>query len=145
VSIFNYILYHPGCTPSEISQMKHMKNGTVKYHLQILEGEGKIILSKMGKYTRLFNRSHAYSDMAKTVLSHTRNETSNGILCAILAKPGVTNQELSEKFSLDKSSIHWHIERFIGDHIVGVKRDGRYKKYFLESGVTYLLNKAPKN
>jgi predicted transcriptional regulator len=125
--------------------MKHMKSGTVKYHLQMLDGEGKIILRKMGKYSRLFNRSHAYSDLAKTVLSHTRNETSKGILCAILAEPGVTNRELSEKFNLDKSSIHWHIERFIGDNMVGFKRDGRYKKYFLESGVVYLLNNGPKN
>jgi len=145
LNIFNYVLFHPGCTPSEISLNQGMKNGTVKYHVQMLEGEGRIILKRMGKYTRLFNSSRAYSELAKAVLSHTRNETSKGIMCAILAEPGVTNRELSEKFSLDKSSIHWHIERLLDDHLVQYNRDGRSKKYFLESAVVKILNNTPKS
>ena len=140
LSIFNYVISNPGCTPSEISSQKNMKNGTVKYHVQMLEAQGKIILKRMGKYTRLFNTSKANSEQEKTVLAYIKNETSRNILCAIIEEPGMTNQRLSERFGLDKSSIHWHMERFLNDKLVTYEQDGRFKKYYAEPCVGRLLS-----
>jgi predicted transcriptional regulator len=144
LSVLGYVLLHPGCSLSEISLKLDMKIGTVKYHVQMLESEGRIILRRVSKFTLLFTCSQAYSEQAKALLSYMRNETSKSILYAIMEKPGITNWELSEKFLLDKSSIHWHIERFILDRLVESKRDGRYKKYFVEPEVAKLLNNSPK-
>ncbi|HTY91348.1 MAG TPA: winged helix-turn-helix transcriptional regulator [Methanocella sp.] len=140
LSIFNYVKSNPGCTPSEISSRQNMKNGTVKYHVQMLESQGKIILKRMGKYTRLFNTSKANTEQEKMVLAYIKNETSRNLLCAILEEPGLTNQRLAERFGLDKSSIHWHMERFLNDRLVTVEQDGRFKKYYIEPGVGKLLN-----
>jgi predicted transcriptional regulator len=140
LSIFNYVISNPGCTQSEISSRQNMKNGTVKYHVQMLEAQGKIILKRMGKYTRLFNTSRANSEQEKVVLSYIKNETSKNILCAILEEPGVTNQRLSERFRLDKSSVHWHMERFLNDKLVTYEQDGRFKKYYAEPCVGKFLN-----
>ena len=139
LNIFNYVLSNPGCTQSEISSKQNMKNGTVKYHVQMLEAEGKVILKRMGKYTRIFNSSRANSELEKVVLSYSKNDTSKNLLYAIMDEPGVTNQKLSERFRLDKSSIHWHMERFLNDNLVRFEQDGRYKKYFLEPGVGKFL------
>jgi predicted transcriptional regulator len=140
LNIFNYVLSNPGCTQSEISSKQNMKNGTVKYHVQMLEAEGKVILKRMGKFTRIFNSSRANSELEKVVLSYSKNDTSKSLLCAIMEEPGVTNQKLSERFRLDKSSIHWHMERFLNDNLVRFEQDGRYKKYFLEPDVgKYLI------
>jgi predicted transcriptional regulator len=144
LSVFGYVLLHPGCSLSEISLKLDMKVGTVKYHVQMLESEGRIILRRISKYTLLFTCSRAYSEQAKALLSYTRNETGKSILYAILVEPGVTNRDLSERFGLDKSTIHWHIERFQDENLVQSKRDGRYKRYFLEPGVINLLNDIPK-
>ena len=138
--IFDYVQGHPGCTPAEITFKQNMKNGTVKYHIQMLESQGKIILKRMGKYTRIFNSSRANTELEKMVFSYTKNETSKNLLCAIMEEPGVTNQRLSERFSLDKSSVHWHMERFLHDNLVKYEQDGRYKKYFLEPNVMKLLD-----
>lgn len=140
LNIFNYVIRNPGCTQSEISTRQNMKNGTVKYHVQMLEAQGKIILKRMGKYTRLFNTSKANTEQEKVVLGHIKNETSKNILCAILEEPGVTNQRLSERFRLDKSSVHWHMERFLNDKIVTYEQDGRFKKYYAEPYVGKFLN-----
>jgi predicted transcriptional regulator len=140
LNIFNYVQSNPGCTPSEISNRQNMKNGTVKYHVQMLEAQGKVILKRMGKYTRIFNSSRANSEVEKVVISHIKNETSKNLLHAIMDDPGVTNQKLSERFSLDKSSVHWHMERFLNDNLVTFEQDGRYKKYFLEPGVSKFLS-----
>ncbi len=109
--IFNYVQMNPGCTPAEITSRQQMKNGTVKYHVQMLEAEGMIVLRRMGKFTRLF-KSASGSDMDKAAISYLRNETSRNLLQAIMEHPGITNSNLAEQFQLDKSSIHWHIERF---------------------------------
>jgi predicted transcriptional regulator len=141
LDIFNYVLSNPGCTQSEISERYNMNNGTVKYHVLMLEAQGKINLKKMGKYIRLYNSARANSDMEKAVLAHVKNETSKNLLCAIMEEPGVTNHGLSEKFSIDKSSVHWHIERFINDKLIRFDQEGRSKKYYLEPGVVDLLIK----
>lgn len=140
LNIFNYVANNPGCTPSEISTRQNMKNGTVKYHVQMLESQGKIILKRMGKYTRIFNTSKANTEQEKTVLAYIKNDTSRNILWAILEEPGVTNQRLSERFGLDKSSVHWHIERFLNDNLVTFEQDGRFKKYYVEPTVGKLLS-----
>jgi predicted transcriptional regulator len=140
LNIFNYVMSNPGCTQSEISDRQNMKNGTVKYHVQMLQSEGKIILKRMGKYTRLFNTSKANSEMEKVMLAYIKNDTSKNLLHAIREEPGVTNQRLSERFSLDKSSIHWHMERFLNDNLVRFEQEGRYKRYFLEPTVSTFLS-----
>jgi predicted transcriptional regulator len=140
LNIFNYVANNPGCTPSEISSRQNMKNGTVKYHVQMLESQGKIILKRMGKYTRIFNTSKANTEQEKTVLSYIKNDTSRNILWAIMEEPGVTNQRLSERFNLDKSSVHWHIERFLNDNLVRFEQDGRFKKYYVDPTVGKLLS-----
>ena len=88
----------------------------------------------------LFNTSHASSDLDKAVLAYVKNDTSKNLLYAIMEEPGITNKKLSEKFGLDKSSVHWHIERFINDRLVKYEHDGKNKRYFLEPYVVKLLN-----
>ena len=133
-SIFNYVLGNPGCTPAEITAKQRMKHGTVKYHLQMLEAEGMIVLRRMGKFTRLFRSASGNSDLERTVASYLRNETSGKLLKTIGDNPGVTNQWLAETFRLDKSSVHWHIERFLRDNLVWFEQSGRFKKYYLDEG-----------
>lgn len=146
LNIFNYVVENPGCTPSEITTRQNMKNGTVKYHIHMLESEGKIMLKKMGKFTRIFKRSSGNSELDTTVLSYLRNETSKSLLQAILENPGITNQKLSEKFELDKSSIHWHIDRFQKDSIVTFEQEGKFKRYFISPDArTVLIRHMPLN
>ena len=95
--IFNYVQMNPGCTPAEITARQQMKNGTVKYHVQMLEAEGMIVLRRMGKFTRLF-RSGGSSDLERVAATYVRNETSRNILRAIMDNPGITNHSLSEQF-----------------------------------------------
>lgn len=139
--IFNYVMTNPGCTPAEITARQNMKNGTVKYHVQMLEAEGMIVLKRMGKFTRLF-RSAGSSDLERVAATYVRNETSRGLLQAIMEHPGITNSSLSEQFQLDKSSVHWHIERFIRDRMVRFEQDGKYKRYFVSDEAKGVLAKS---
>jgi predicted transcriptional regulator len=139
--IFSYVEHNPGCTPAEITARQNMANGTVKYHVQMLESEGMIVLRRMGKFTRLF-RSTGSSDLERVAATYVRNETSRSLLQAIMDHPGITNSSLAEQFQLDKSSIHWHIERFLRDHLIRFEQDGKFKRYFVSDEARGVLAKS---
>ncbi len=139
--IFEYVQLNPGCTPAEITARQQMKNGTVKYHVQMLETEGLIVLRRMGKFTRLF-RSASGSDLERAAATYVRNETSRNILQAILDRPGITNHDLSDQFKLDKSSVHWHIGRFLKDNMIRFEQDGKFKRYFVSDEAKLVLSKT---
>ncbi len=58
--VFKYILNNPGCCIAEISEQQKINRGSVKYHIHRLKSEGKITLTKMGKFSRLFQNSEAF-------------------------------------------------------------------------------------
>jgi predicted transcriptional regulator len=140
--IFSYVQKNPGCTPAEITTQQNMKNGTVKYHVQMLEAEGMIVLKRMGKFTRLFRSASGSSDLERVAATYVRNETSRSLLQAIMEHPGITNSNLAEQFQLDKSSIHWHIDRFMKDRMIRFEQDGKYKRYFVSDEAKNILAKS---
>lgn len=137
--IFKYILNNPGCTIAEISDRQEINRGSVKYHINKLKFEGNIILTKMGKFSRLFQNSGTFKGNEQKMAAHLKNETSRLILWTILEKPGITNQELTDKFGVDKSTIHWHIQRFRNDNIIAFEQEGKYKRYFINADAKIIL------
>jgi len=137
--IFKYILNNPGCTIAEISDKQEINRGSVKYHIYTLEYEGKIILTKIGKFLRLFQNSEAFKGDEKKMAAHLKSETSRLILRTIFENPGITNQELTDKFHVDKSTIHWHIQQFRNDNIVAFEQEGKYKRYFINTDAKMIL------
>jgi predicted transcriptional regulator len=144
LSIYNYVANNPGCTQAEIAMRQNMREGTVKYHLLMLETEGKIIRKRMGKFTRLF-RNSGTSDLERKIASRIRNEMSRNVLLAILRSPGITNQDLSERFGIEKSSVHWHIDRLLEDGIILILQDGRHKQYYMKDDAKDILLKLTGN
>ena len=101
--IIDYVLKKPGCTPSEISKELKITRGCVRYHLKTLKTEEKLTLIKERKFTRAFQNSNAFTNNEKTIIAHLKGGTRKQILLNILENPGITNKEISEKLSLDKS------------------------------------------
>ncbi len=137
--IFKYILNNPGCTIAEVSDKQEINRGSMKYHIYTLEYEGKIILTKIGKFLRLFQNSGAFKDNEKKMAAHLKSETSRLILRTILENPGITNQELTDKFHVDKSTIQWHIQQFRNDNIVAFEQEGKYKRYFINTDAKMIM------
>ncbi|MFZ3382473.1 MAG: winged helix-turn-helix domain-containing protein, partial [Candidatus Methanoperedens sp.] len=61
------------------------------------------------------------------------------LLWAILENPGITNHELTDKFHLAKSTIHWHIQQFCNDNIVVFEQDGKFKRNYINTGAETIL------
>jgi predicted transcriptional regulator len=140
-NILNYIYANPGTTIARISESQQIERGTVKYHLYKLESEGKIIFRRMGKFSRLFRNSGTFSDGEQKVIAHMQNRNSRAILQLIIEQPGITNQELTERLSIEKSAIHWHMEKFMSDGLVSFVADGKFKRYYVLDNAMVMLQK----
>ena len=137
--IFEYIVNNPGCTIAEISDQKKIKRGSVKYHVHKLKSEDRIALVKEEKFIRLFQNSSIFDANEKLIAAHVKNETSRLLLCTIVENPGITNQELADKFNLAKSTTHWHLQKFNNDKIVIFETKGKYKKCFVNPAIEMIL------
>ena len=87
-NILNYIYSNPGATVAEVAHAQSIERGTVTYHLYKLETEGKIVLTRIGKYSRIFRNSNTYSDFDKIVIAHLQNQTSRSVLLLVTRAAG---------------------------------------------------------
>jgi predicted transcriptional regulator len=140
-AVYRHIVSNPGCTAPDVSRGQSLNTGTVRYHIQRLELSGKIILKKIGKYTRLYKNSSTYTDQEMLIVSHLHNATSRRLLYAVLESPGTTNQRLAEQFGIDKSTVYVHMQRLVDDDIVIPQMDGKQKRYFVSEPAKPVLDK----
>jgi predicted transcriptional regulator len=130
-AVLTYITNNPGCTAPELARDQKMNIGTARYHVHRLQDEGKIILSRIGKYTRLFVNKSTYDDREKLIASCLRNDTCLGIVSAIMETPGINNQKLSEKLGMEKSLVYRHMQKLLDDNIVTFEWEGKNKLYYI--------------
>lgn len=133
--IINYVLNEPGCTPSEISRNLEISLGSIRYQIKTLKAEDKLILTREGKFTRAFQNSNAFTKNDKIIISHLKGSTRKQILLNILENPEITNQDISEKLNLDKSTTHWHIKKLREDDVIFSEVEGKFTKYFVNPAV----------
>ena len=138
-NISKYIVDNPGTTKAEISSNLGINRGTVKYHVHKLESDSKIASMKVSKFTKLFKNSSELKNDEKIITSHIRGETSRILLWSILENPGITNQELAKTLRVDKSTVHWHANKFLADDMIRFEKEGRYLKYYVKDDVAVVM------
>ena len=138
-NIFNYIVKNPGYTIAELSSGQSINRGTLKYHLQQLMAEKKVIAVRRGKFSRFFFNNTMVVDKESLISSYMRSEGSQKVLLTIMENPGITNQDLSTRFNLTKSTIHEYLVRFFKEGIVESRQDGKFKRYYIKHDARLIL------
>lgn len=128
-AVLNFIPEKPGVTISGIAKGTGINRDTVKYHIYNLISTGEAKLEKFGKYSLLSKKKHAAG--GGNILAHFCSDVDKKIVYSMLEKPGINNHELVQLLNLDKSTIHWHIDRLIDDGIVVYEKVGTYKRYYV--------------
>ncbi|WP_128860098.1 winged helix-turn-helix transcriptional regulator [Methanocella paludicola] len=143
---YTYITDNPGCTAPEVARGRGLNIGTARYHIQRLQNEGRIVLQKIGKYTRIFVNSHTYNDREKLIASHLRSDSSRKILGAIMDTPGISNQKLSDMLGMEKSLVFRYMQKLLDDGIVTCEWEGKNKLYYISQGAKEpLIRLMPRN
>lgn len=131
--VMAYISGNPGCTAPELARERNMNIGTARYHIQRLQDEGRIILEKIGKYSRIFVNLHTYDDREKRIASHLHSASSRLIISTIMETPGISNQMLSEKLGMEKSLAYRYMQKLLEDGIVTFEWEGKNKLYYIDT------------
>lgn len=126
-----YVSDNPGCPVSEICQRENIPRGTVRYHIERLIKEGKIIVMKSGKHLRIFPNGRTAGEREKIIQSFMQCKNYRMLLMMILNRDSISNQELSEQLKIDKSQTYRQLQKLLKNKIIEFKRDGKTKQYYI--------------
>lgn len=128
--VLQFIQKNPGCHLREIKRELDISMGTVQYHLNLLEKEGKIISEKQYLYKNYFPVG-LFKQNEKNILRVLKLETSRDIIMFIIEKSNPTQTEIVEKLGISAASTSWNLSRLIESGMIGERKDGKFKRYVM--------------
>jgi predicted transcriptional regulator len=129
--IFETIAANPGVKFHALERLTTMKEGTLKYHLLILETKRWIVSVSIGKSMRYFENNGRYSKLEKRVLLHLQNPTTRKILEILSASPMISRKEIAGIMGITGPSVSWHTKRLSEDGIITTCQKWRAVRYTL--------------
>jgi predicted transcriptional regulator len=145
----NRILLHikenPGCYLRQIKNDLHLSMGSIQYHLNKLESEGKITSQRSGLHKHYFPVG-IFSDNEKEVIRFLTLETSREIIMFISEQGNPTQTDIVKKINISSPSINWHLKRLLNSKLIEETKDGKFKRYVLNSEIgSMYIGKLLKN
>jgi predicted transcriptional regulator len=119
--IRGYIIANPGDNYNSIKRALDLNNGTLAYHLRVLE-RTKIIRSKQdGMYKRFYPAGMKVPAENGGEIS----EIQRILLKKIAESPGISQKEIAKMLGLSKGVINYHVKILYGKHLLKMERRGR--------------------
>ena len=122
--IRGYILANPGDHFTSIKKHIGVKNGTLAYHLKILERESIIKSTKDGIFKRFYPMN------VKITPDMVHMSKQELILNTIIENPGVTRKELANKVGLSRQVVNYHSKGLIQSGLVRSEKYGKKIQYY---------------
>jgi DNA-binding MarR family transcriptional regulator len=129
-SVRGYILGNPGESYNAIKRILELPNGTLAYHLKVLEREGSIRSEKDGMYRRFYPTE---GNITKEVFDFTNIQED--IHKLIKENPGISQKELSLELDTTLQRLNYQIQQMVEARIIRVEKVGKFTRcYVLEEG-----------
>jgi len=136
-----YIEANPGVHYTEIMKSLDLSNGTLSYHLSVLEKQKLIISKREGLYKLFYPRPRKKEDETaikprffSTGISLENFKPSiiqEKIIKTIEEFQGISQIEIAEMLGLTKQSINYHIKKLRRAGIITVKKEKGSTRCFL--------------
>jgi predicted transcriptional regulator len=117
-----YILEHPGVSFSHIRKIFNINRGTLRYHLEYLQGEERIRSVRKGNQNCYFSNQRAALDPVTG--SSELNSKQIRLLRAIREKPGISRKELLELTRQSREEINYNLRRLKDLKVIWKVKDG---------------------
>ena len=145
----NRILLHikenPGCYLRQIKNDLHLSMGSMQYHLNKLENEGKIASHRRALHKHYFPIG-VFNDDEKEIIRFLTLETSREIIMFITEQGSPTQTDIAKKINISSSSINWHLKRLLNSKLIEEIKDGKFKRYALKPEISSVyIGKLLKN
>ena len=123
----------PGIRYRDILRLTNLNNGTLSYHLSILEKRSiiKIGRTENSNITRYFPASTPSGETL--ILSYLKIKTTKGIILMLLHTDGngASFSEIVNHIKKAPSTTSWNLKRLVESKIVGRKRGKEVSIFFL--------------
>jgi predicted transcriptional regulator len=125
--LHGYIIANPGEHYNSLKAQLRMKNGTLAYHLRVLEREGFVKSARDGPFKRFYpqemavpKRRSEFSSIQEIVLENIR------------ASPGVTQNDLARRMGVSSQVVNYHVRGLVTAGRVRLERLGRTTKCYIK-------------
>lgn len=129
IKVLQYIQNNPGCYLRQVQRELTMSMGTIQYHLNLLEKNGRISSERRNLYKHYFPIG-LFEQNEKDILKILNQETAREILMIILEKKP-TQTDIANIIQISSASVNWHIKRLIDFGLILEQKDGKFKRYTL--------------
>ncbi len=133
--VFIYIRENPGCYLRQIKKELHLSIGSMQYHLNKLENDGKIVAQRRGIHKNYFPIG-IFKDNEKEIMTFLVQEISREIMMFIIEKGNPTQTDIANQIKLSSPSIYWHLKKLLNSNIIQEIKDGKYKRYVLNPEIS---------
>jgi DNA-binding transcriptional ArsR family regulator len=125
-----YILANPGEHYSIIKRTLKLPNGTLTYHLKVLEDEGLVKSERDGIYKRFYPIE---MQLPKNATHLSRIQET--ILNEIIVKPGITESDLGKNIEVSPRVINYHVKALVSAGLIKAERFGKKNRYYVIEGI----------
>lgn len=122
--IYEYIRLNPGVNFSEILRHFRLNNGTLTYHLNVLEREKYVKSIRDGVYRR-------YYLMGTKVETDKLSNVKHKILKVIREYPGISQANIAKLIGESRRLVNYHIKALQRQHVIDVVKNGRSSQVYL--------------
>jgi DNA-binding MarR family transcriptional regulator len=123
--IYEHICNNPGVNYSAIKERFNLTNGTVTYHLSMLERQEFIRSRHDGIYKRYFKAGLAAGAMDDSPMSLQR-----AIVKLVTERPGLTQKEIARGLGTSKQLVSYYVRNLREERLVETHRSGRHVRVY---------------
>jgi len=128
IRVLQHIQENPGCHLRQIKRELMLAMGTIQYHLNLLEKQGKISSEKHNLHKYYFPIG-LFEQNERDILKILNQETAREILLIILENKNPTQTDIANIIKISSASVNWHIKRLIELGLILEQKDGKFKRY----------------
>lgn len=139
IRVLQYIQENPGSHLRQIKRELTMSMGTIQYHLNLLEKQGKI-LSEKHNFHKYYFPMGLFEKNERDILKILNQETAREILLFILEKKKPTQTDIANIIEISSASVNWHIKRLIELGLILEQKDGKFKRYTLGIDAKHIVS-----
>jgi len=139
IRVLQHIKENPGCHLRQIKRELAMSMGTIQYHLNLLEKQGKVSSEKQNLHKYYFPIG-LFEQNERDILKILNQETAREILLRILESKNPTQTDIANTIKISSASVNWHIKRLIELGLILEQKDGKFKRYSLGVDTKHIVS-----
>ncbi|MCU0798906.1 MAG: winged helix-turn-helix transcriptional regulator [Candidatus Thermoplasmatota archaeon] len=132
--IRGYIIANPGDHYSSIKRNLDLNNGTLAYHLRVLEQNGLIKSMYDGIYKRYYPANVNISKLKKNISKQEE------IFNIILENPGITMEQIGRNIGVSRQVVNYHVKNLIRAGSISYQRDDKSARFFSSENIAIPLD-----